>query len=638
MLARVPQRQNRPRRQTARARPVVAPVGGWDASNALANMPADRAVELVNWFPTPSNVEVRKGYRYHAWDLGSNVKEVATPASDIDTGTDTVTITSHGFSDGDVVKCHAVTTLPGGLGAGAPPSTNSFYIVNSDPDTFQLSETSGGSAVDITSVGVGAVYFYKLDEPAVETLAIWQAPTGAASSKMFACAGAAIWDVTASQAATPSRATATTNNRWQWCIHSAGGTQYLYMVNGADAPIHYNGSAWATPSICGITASDAIHVISHKRRLWFALKDTLKGAYLDTEAISGAASTFDFGPYFNRGGYIQALATWTRDGGAGADDLFVAVTDRGQIAIYQGTDPAFVNTWSLVGVFDVPPPIGRRCFARYGADLLLITQAGIFPLSQLLAVDQSNAGLVAVTERISSAFNEAASSYGSLHGWEIVTYPKGTRLLINIPTTEGSAAKQYGQNTLTGAWFEQDSHNAITWTVYNDNLYFAGGNGDVFRADIGRTDLDEPIVAIGQTSYSAFGNANLKRFSMIRPLVTALGDNRPSVGISVDFVETNNLTTISAASSVAVGGSWDGATWDVSLWSSEDQTVTDWATVIALGTWGSVKFQATTGIESGGVGWGLAKWGQDLWGSQGQSNETMKINGFVVLSETGAHL
>jgi hypothetical protein len=630
MLARVPQRPNRIRRQVAASKALVAPVGGWDASNALASMPADRAVELKNWFPTPTSVEVRKGHRWHAWDFGSNVKQVATPASDIDTSGDEVTLSSHGFSDGDVVKCYATTTVPGGLSA-----TDSYYIVASSSTTFQLSQTSGGSAVDITSTGSGDVYFYKLDNPAVETLAIWQGP---ASSKMFGATDDAIWDVTASQAATLSYATSVSEGRWQWCMHSAGGTAYLYMVNGTDAPIHYNGSTWAAPSISGITASDAISVCSHKRRLWFALKDTLKGAYLDTEAISGAAATFDFGPYFSRGGSLLAIATWTRDGGAGADDLFVAITSRGQVAIYQGTDPAFVNTWSLVGVFDIPTPIGRRCVSRFGADLLVLTLEGVFPLSQLLAVDQSQSRRVAISENIANAFAEAAIDYKDNHGWEIVTYPKGTRLLVNIPTSEGSTAKQYGMNTLTGAWFEQDGHDAITWAVYNDTIYFAGGSADVYRADIGRADVDVPIVAVGQTSYSAYGNANLKRFSMIRPLVSALGSNRPSIGISVDFVETQNLSALGVSSGTSTGTLWDAATWDSSTWSSEDQTITDWATVTALGTWGSVKFTATTGVDSGGSGWSLSTWGESLWGSQGQLNDPMKVNGFIVVHEGGALL
>lgn len=41
---------------------IPAPVGGWDAISPLAQMPAKNAVELVNWFPQPGYIEVRRGH------------------------------------------------------------------------------------------------------------------------------------------------------------------------------------------------------------------------------------------------------------------------------------------------------------------------------------------------------------------------------------------------------------------------------------------------------------------------------------------------------------------------------------------------------------------------------------------------
>jgi hypothetical protein len=467
----------------------------------------------------------------------------------------------------------------------------------------------------------------------VETLATWHGP---AASAMFAAAGGSIWSVTANAAATESYAASATNDRWQWCQHTTSAGSFLVMVNGADAPIHYNGSVWAEPTITGITASDAVGVISHKKRLWFVLTGTTKGAYLGTEAVAGAASEFQFGSLFTRGGYLMALATWTRDGGSGADDYLVAVSSRGQVAVYQGTDPSSASTWSLVGVFDVPSPIGRRCFTRYGADLLLITLEGVFPLSQLLSVDQSQASRVAITDNIAPKFNDAARSYGSNFGWEVCTYAKGTRLIVNVPTSELSAAMQYVMNTITGGWCEFDSHNANCWVVYNDNLYF-GGNGVVYQADTGSADVDAPITAIGQAAYNAFGGANTKRFSMIRPLVTVSATNRPSVGISTDFIETQAMSSIAPATG-ASAAAWDSAIWDSSEWSGTDQEVNDWANAVGLGTFGSVKFQAQTGISSGGGAWGIGLWGDMLWGSRGRSDETMRIQGFVLLYESGEYI
>jgi len=626
MLAlRQPARRNPQRRQTVISKALTAPVEGWDASSALASMPENRAVQLKNWFPQPGFVEVRRGYRIHSFDIGSSPK----PVSSIDTGTDTLTSNAHGLADGTEVKIYASTTMPGGLS-----QTLGYFIRDSATNTFKLALTAGGAAVNITSNGSGTITVYKLDEPPVETLAVWQGP---ASGKMFAAAGGAIWDVTAQQSATPAYYNNGAEDRWQWCNHTTSAGAFLFLVNGTDAPLHYNGTSWAAPTITGITAADAIHVTSHKKRLWFTMKDSTKGAYLATDAIAGAATEFQFGSLFSRGGHLLAIASWTRDGGSGSDDYLVAISSRGQLAVYAGTDPASADTWALVGVFDVPQPIGRRCWRRHGGDVLLLTVEGLFPLSSLLSVDESQAKRVAISERISNAFNTAAQSYGSLFGWECEVYPRGTRLIVNVPTSENATAKQYVMNTLTKAWCEYDGHNANTWVVFGDNLYFSGHDGDVYRADAGRADLEYPITAVGQTAYSAMGRATVKRFTMMKPLITATVTNRPALGVSVDFVETSALSTLAAAVAPS-GATWDSSVWDSATFGAEQTEINDWANIAAIGTFGSIKFQAQTGVDSGSSNWGFSIWGSSSWGSGGTSDEIMRLQGFVILAEPGGHL
>lgn len=69
-----------------------------------------------------------------------------------DASTNTITAVSHGLPDGAVVTLSSTTTLPGGLGTYPP---NFYYVINRTNTTFQLSTTSGGSAVDITDAGTG---------------------------------------------------------------------------------------------------------------------------------------------------------------------------------------------------------------------------------------------------------------------------------------------------------------------------------------------------------------------------------------------------------------------------------------------------------------------------------------------------
>lgn len=521
-----------PRRQavvTTVARP--APVGGWDAESALASMPKDRAVTLVNWFPRPDSVEVRRGQR--VWSTGV-----------------------------------------------------------------------GGAGTD-----------------SVESLMVYNGLTG---SKMFAAIAATIYDCTASGAAT-SAVTSLANGRWQHVNFANSGANYLLCCNGADSLRAYNGTAWSTPTITGISSSDAIHINVHKRRVWLTLNQTTKAAYLATDAVSGAATTFDFGQVFSMGGYLMATATWTRDGGAGSDDILVAISSAGQAALYSGTDPSSALTWDLVGVFNVGAPIGRRCFTKWGPDLILLTVDGAFSMSQLLSVDAASRDRVALSKRITNAMASAARSYKSNYGWEPVVYPRGTQLIVNVPVVENDAAEQYVMNTLTGAWCKFDNHNANCWAVFNDALYYGTNESTVRQADYGSVDVTSEIIATGQTAYDSHGApGRTKRFVLAEPLVTAEAINRPSIGISTDFRETYNLTTGSAEQTT--GATWDGGfNWDGgAYWEGSDVAqVNDWLSQSALGKFAAIKFRAQTGT-------GLS--------SNDGSDEVMRINGFVLLAEPGGHL
>lgn len=57
-----------------RAASLQPPVGGWDTLSALADMPPQNAIELVNWFPLPDRVETRGGYTNHVTGFAEPVE------------------------------------------------------------------------------------------------------------------------------------------------------------------------------------------------------------------------------------------------------------------------------------------------------------------------------------------------------------------------------------------------------------------------------------------------------------------------------------------------------------------------------------------------------------------------------------
>jgi hypothetical protein len=64
--------------------------------------------------------------------------------------TNTITITSHGFSNGNRLLFTSTGAVPTGLVAGTQ-----YYVINKTANTFQISTSIGGSAVSITDVGSG---------------------------------------------------------------------------------------------------------------------------------------------------------------------------------------------------------------------------------------------------------------------------------------------------------------------------------------------------------------------------------------------------------------------------------------------------------------------------------------------------
>jgi hypothetical protein len=463
----------------------------------------------------------------------------------------------------------------------------------------------------------------------------------ASAGKLFAGAGTIIYDVTTEGIGTSSD-TGWTNTQFQWTNFVNSGGTYLYIVNGANDPKHYNGSAWATPSLTGATPANMININVHKKRIWFIEKNTTKAWYLATDAIAGALTSFELGSNFKMGGYLMAMGTWTRDGGSGSDDYAVFISSRGEAAVYQGTDPAAANTWALVGVFQVPAPIGRRCFANYGADLALLTIEGVYPLSQLFSVDQSQVRGVALSQNIQTEFNAKARDNSALFGWEICVYPRGTRMIVNVPNTEFDDSDQYVMNTLTGAWAKFQGQHANCWCVFRDKLYFGGNDGAVYEGDTGSADVATPISATAQCAYQAFSSpGTLKRFTAMQGLITSSQGSQPSLGISVDFEETSDMSISSSVGSSGIA-LWDQAEWDDADWAGSIQQTNNWFSVPALGRFASVKITAQTGVEqtgSDGSYWGIDTWGSGLWGGTDfGSDEIMRVNGFIVLYESGSFI
>lgn len=415
---------------------------------------------------------------------------------------------------------------------------------------------------------------------AVESLLPYTALSGTA--KLFAANAGSIYDVTSSGAVGAAAVSGKSNNRWQSVQIGTLGGQFLFAVNGADAPLSYNGSAWSNPSLTalGFTAANCVWCNLHQRRLWFGEVNSLLAWYLPVNSIAGTPVEFSLAGLADLGGYIMAMGTWTRDSGAGADDVAAFLTSEGQAIIYQGTDPSSAETWSLVGVFRIGKPIGRRCMIKYGGDLIFVTQDGFIPVSSL-TLERAEQEKAAVSAQINKAVNDAVRSGGSLFGWQPFIYPKGTMLIFNIPQST-TTAHQYVFNTITKAPCRFKGMNALCWGLLNDNAYFGSSDGKVYKADDGKSDAGSAITGDALQAFSDLGVPGAdKRVSLVEPIFESEGNPNAALDLNTDY-QVRAPSAVGAASATT-SATWGVSKWGVGIWGTVTQIFRGWRGVRGKG-------------------------------------------------------
>lgn len=434
---------------------------------------------------------------------------------------------------------------------------------------------------------------YSTGYPAqVETVMTYNGPT---ASKLLGISSGNVYDATSGGAIGAAALSGLSNSRWEYVNITTVGGNYLMMVNGVDAPRSFDGTAWATPAITGVTTSSLSNINMHKNRVWFIERNTLKAWYLSTGAIAGAANSLDMSSVAQLGGNLVAMATWTVDAGYGLDDLAVFITSEGEIIVYRGTDPTSAADWALAGIFRVGAPIGKRCWLKYAGDLLVVTQDGVVPLSGALQSSRTNPK-VAITDKIQRAVSEAVSSYGNNFGWQILHFPKENMLWLNVPIAEGSSQEQYTMNTISKAWCQFTGWDANCWTLFNDDPYF-GGNNFIGKAWSTNSDNGSNINADALPAFNYFGvMGKLKRWTMARPIFRTNGSPSLQVNMNVDF-DTSDTTSPLNFSPVNYAV-WDTAIWDTDVWGGGLNILKNWQGVNGVGYCGSPRLVlACSGIE-----------------------------------------
>lgn len=500
---------------------------------------------------------------------------------------------------------HTTTSMPapvGGLNVLDPinsmPSGDAIELINWIPQQYGVRCRKGYKE---WAVGLGA---------ACQTVLSFQPNRqDLANFRLFGVTDSAIYDVTtATNAPVSLLALAGTDGYGRLSSRMFTNTAGSFLIAASEGGGYftYDGVSWEkrisgdeAGSISGIDPDNIVYLTSWKRRVWFIERDSTNAWYLPTDAITGEARKFELGPFVKKGGKLAFMTNWTIDAGEGIDDLLVFVFEGGDVLIYKGTDPTSVTTFALVGSFYIGAvPVGRRGFSEFGGDVVVMSEFGLQPMSNVTQGAQSihRTQVTQYLNKIQPRLAELVSKFSLRNGWDITLFPKDNLLIINVPASTTNVFQQYVMYTNTNAWGVFEGIPMHCMAVANSELWFGTSDGRVCKALTGYLDdvpfdqtVGNPITGKIQPAYSYFRAPGLnKQFHMIRGTFQAVAEPSLAVAMLVDFKPV--VPSVSPVTSAAPGDLWDTGKWDQARWSGNFNVYQDWLSVEALGFTGAALF------------------------------------------------
>lgn len=411
----------------------------------------------------------------------------------------------------------------------------------------------------------------------------------AGAEKLFGISGTAIYDCTTQGAVGAAVVTGLTNARWEYVNVGIPGGSYLYTANGVDKPRLYDGTSWvaidatSTPAITGVTTTTLFGPTVWKNRVWFIQAGTNVAWYLPVQSVGGAAHSLDLSTQFRLGGYLQAIMTFSVASANSFDDYIGFLSSEGELAVYTGTDPDTSGAFSIIGIYRMGKPLGRRCWFKYGADAIILCSDGFVSVTKIISVGIQQPK-DAISYKILNLVNQDVQDYSANFGWQGVVHPIGNKIIINVPENTNSRQHQYVMNTVSDSWTTygliSSPWNAATFCVLGDKIYY-GGSGIVALCDVGQSDSGTQIMGSVQPAFSYMKTDKQKQFTMVRPLLQTSGTVIPAMVLNVDFQTV--LPTNTPTFSLTVDSLWNVALWDVSFWSIGPIVQKQWQTVFGVG-------------------------------------------------------
>ena len=403
--------------------------------------------------------------------------------------------------------------------------------------------------------------------------------------RLFAVTNEGIWDVT-QPAAQP-----TLKLGFTIITEASGYGPYAHYVDNDESDVLFyadqlNGlfaydyltDTWAQATgIIGPVVDNIKYVTLHKQRLWLIEENSTSAWYLPIGSKQGDATQFFFGAKFRRGGYLEGIFSWSIDGGAGVDDIFVAVSSSGDVVVYQGDDPSSVETWSIKGTYFIGSlPVGPNFGTEQGGELFLLSSHGLVSMNSLLqGVDSEGLNPASAAAKIAGILRRRMGKDRTRYGWSIEAIPSEGGLIISTPIDTDNRPIQYYYNISLRAWALARDLPAECFSSWKGKVTFGDAAGRVLYMDTQADNIKiaptpgeinaTPIEFSMLTSFTAFGQEGVfKRVSQIRPDFVAIVAPAYFVQARYDYRLSEALNPVTGKPTfVSV---WDDGLWDSAIW------------------------------------------------------------------------
>lgn len=593
--------RNKPR--ISQLKQFPAAIAGWQANQNLAvptNQTGQAAAILENIFPTATGGVIRRGS-----DIYATLEDETLPVTALFsyvTGAfqKLFAANEHTVYDITTILSPININLVDDLGNPIVDDLGNQLGQNSTEGLNVINGQIGGSWIDVqfqTTGGIFLVIVNGTDPVEVYDGTAWY-PIGAQSIIQLNfdtqtanfTVGATITGATSGAVGKIVRFTDT----------GSSGSLFMQLVSGTfqDNEIIAGGGGSATAdgipvvlygAFTGIDTSKLSYVWAYKNRLWFIEKDTMNIWYLPVDQITGAATLLPMGGIFNLGGTLQFGQSWSLDSGAsgGLSEQNTFFTTEGEVAVFQGDNPASATTWSKVGVYRIGRPRGPNAWIRAGGDLLIATDIGFIALTQAVQRDYAALAPASVSYPIETEWNAAVALRNEEH-WNCITWPERQMVVVALPTINEQPEAMYVTNARTGAWANFTGWSGTCLEVFQGRMFYGSQNGKIIEAYITGRDQGKPFTATYIPLFEQMGSAGTIKIPQVCRLISrGPYDIHVKLSVMVDYII--DRPSVPDAVTVPGGSQWDVGIWDQAIWGGA-------ATLKVQHQWDSVGGEAYTSM------------------------------------------